>query len=65
MEKIPINLVDVELLQTVPGIGEQLATRLVKERQAHGPFKSAEDLMRVTGIGISRSQQFQKVLRFD
>lgn len=64
-QRIPVNLVDFELLQTVPGIGKQLAARIVEERRAHGPYKSAEDLMRVAGIGIGRSRQFEQVLRFD
>lgn len=65
MRKIPVNLVDVELLQTVPGIGRHLAARIVEERRVHGPYKSPVDLMRVAGIGVGRSQQFQQVLRFD
>lgn len=65
LQKIPVNLADVDLLQTVPGIGQQLAARIVSERRMHGPYKSAEDLLRVAGIGAGRSQQFQLVLRFD
>src|SRR5262245_15077578 len=39
-----------ELLQ-LPGVGPQLADRIVQHRQEHGPFRSVNDLQRVHGIG--------------
>jgi competence protein ComEA len=40
----------VEWLQ-LEGIGETLARRIVADREAHGPFRTIEDLQRVKGIG--------------
>jgi competence protein ComEA len=35
----------------LPGIGPELAQRIVADRQARGPFRRVEDLRRVRGIG--------------
>ena len=40
-------------LQTLPGIGEKRAEDIIAYREAHGPFRIAEDLTRVKGIGES------------
>jgi competence protein ComEA len=38
-------------LAQLPGIGEELARRIVEYREANGPFESVEELMEVSGIG--------------
>jgi competence protein ComEA len=38
-------------LDRLPGIGPALAQRIVADREAHGPFGSAEGLERVKGVG--------------
>ena len=48
---IDINTADVRALDTLPGIGEVLAGRIVEYREAHGPFPSVEALDHVEGIG--------------
>lgn len=40
----------VEWMQ-LENIGETLARRIVEDREQHGPFRSAEELTRVKGIG--------------
>ena len=46
-----INTARVHELDTLPGIGEVLAERIVEYRQTHGPFASVDELDHVEGIG--------------
>ncbi len=49
--KVNINTATVEQLVEVKGIGEVLAQRIVEYRQAHGVFKSLNQLDNVKGVG--------------
>ncbi len=48
---ININSADAALLEKLPQVGIKMAQRIVEFRKANGPFKRAEDLMKVKGIG--------------
>jgi competence protein ComEA len=48
---ININSASAEQLETLPGIGTARAADIIADREAHGDYNSAEDLMRVNGIG--------------
>jgi len=50
-QKIDINRAELWLLESLPGIGETLAERIVDYRSANGPFHRIEDLLKVSGIG--------------
>lgn len=50
-DSVNINTASVEQLQTLPGIGLTKAQSIVDDRQANGPFRIPEDLIRVSGIG--------------
>ncbi|MEZ4319122.1 MAG: ComEA family DNA-binding protein [Myxococcota bacterium] len=49
---IPIdpNVATVQELKAIPGVGESLASRIVADREAHGPFRTFEQLRRVPGL---------------
>jgi competence protein ComEA len=49
--RIDINLADAALLESLPGIGEALAQRIITYRETQGPFGSVEELLAVRGIG--------------
>jgi competence protein ComEA len=49
--QIDVNAADWAELSLLPGIGEQLAKRIVADRTANGPFRDWDDLLRVRGIG--------------
>ena len=48
---VNINTADAAELQTLPGIGEATASKIIASREAEGPFATTEDLKRVSGIG--------------
>lgn len=48
---IDLNTAEAAELEMLPGIGPALASRIVEDRRANGPFRSANDLDRVKGIG--------------
>ncbi len=48
---LDLNAASEEELTALPGIGEELARRIVEYREAGGPFESVEELTEVSGIG--------------
>lgn len=48
---IDLNTADAETLMRLPGIGRVLADRIVDWREENGPFRSAEELLLINGIG--------------
>jgi len=51
VEPINVNTAGAELLTELPGIGPSKAAAIVEDREANGPYASAGDLTRVSGIG--------------
>ena len=48
---VNINTATPAELPKLPGIGAAPAARIVEYRQKNGPFKKAEELMNIRGIG--------------
>ena len=48
---LDLNTASAEELAELPGIGRELARRIVAYRAEHGPFETVEELMEVSGIG--------------
>ena len=48
---VNINQASTDELALLPRVGPALAGKIVAHRGQHGPFKRAEDLMEVKGVG--------------
>ena len=59
---VDVNSADEEELTVLPGIGETLAGLIVSERREHGPFRYAEDLTAVKGIGLKTLEKFRGMI---
>jgi competence protein ComEA len=49
--RIDLNHADHAELMLLPGIGEQLANRIIEHRRQYGSFRTVDDLAKVPGIG--------------
>jgi competence protein ComEA len=56
--KLDVNTASLTELENVPGIGPSIAERIIEAR----PFKSADDLQRVKGIGAGK--RYEKIRPF-
>jgi competence protein ComEA len=62
VQKIDINRAEPWLLEALPGIGEVLAQRIVDYRSQDGPFRTVEDLLKVSGIGPATLEQIRDLV---
>jgi len=63
-QRININTASAQQLETLPGIGEVLAGRIVEYRQQKGAFSSPDDLLGVRGIGTKRLEEIRERITF-
>ena len=61
---VNVNTAGEEELQALPGVGPVLAKSIVEHRKSHGSFKSAEDLLDVSGIGKKKLEGMRSRLQF-
>lgn len=61
-ELLNINTASVEELQILPGIGVQMAQRIVDHRERHGKFASVGDLQKVKGIGAKTLEKLKPLV---
>ncbi|MBS4166414.1 Uncharacterized protein NEOC65_001500 [Neochlamydia sp. AcF65] len=60
---VELNTASAALLSYVAGIGPQMALKIVKHREAQGPFKGRKDLKNVPGFGARTFEQSAGFLR--
>ncbi len=59
---VDINSADAALLQTLPGIGPELANRILAYREANGGFHYLYELTEVKGIGESTYEGLRELI---
>ena len=64
MQSVRINSASAGELQQLPGIGPALAQRIVETRNS-GRFTSADDLLRVPGIGKAKLAKLRDYVEVD
>lgn len=60
--KLDLNRATAEQLDGLPGIGETKAKAIVEYRKTNGPFRKAEDLMKVKGIGTKTYEKLKDLI---
>ena len=60
--KVQISTATAEQLDEIDGIGPTLAERIIEYRDAHGGFRSLDELSQVDGIGEKRLETLKRGL---
>ncbi len=63
-EQIDVNRAPVDELRRLPGVGSSLAEALIEERK-RAPFRGADDLERVRGVGEVTARRLAPHIRFE
>jgi competence protein ComEA len=58
--RVDVNSADLQLLETLPGVGPVLAQRILEQR----PYKDLADLEKVKGLGPSKIEGLKSVVTF-
>ena len=62
---VNINLAFSKDLESIPGIGEVIARRIVDYRNQFGSFEGLEDLKKVKGIGDKKIEAIKEYVTFN
>ena len=60
--QININTATIEELDTLPGVGEATANKIVNHRSENGEFKSIEEIKNVNGIGDKKFEEIKNLI---
>lgn len=58
--KIDINSADIATLTILPGVGREIALRIVEYRSIHGGFAEIDELIKIKGIGVKKLEEIKK-----
>lgn len=61
--KVDLNTATAEQLDALPGVGPATAAKIIADRTANGPFRTVDDLMRVSGIGPAKFDALKDLVR--
>ena len=61
-KKVNINTASTEELDTLPGIGPSIASKIVEYREQNGKFNSIEEIKEVSGIGDAKYENIKDLI---
>jgi competence protein ComEA len=61
-QKVNLNRAEGWLLEALPGIGEERTEAIIDYRLEHGPFRSINELTKVSGIGTKTLEQVKPLI---
>ena len=61
-DTIDLNAATAKQLEQLPGIGKEIAQRIVSYRKDNGAFKSVNELLRVKGIGKGKLAKVKELI---
>lgn len=64
-EKTNINVATIEELDSLPGVGEATANKILQYREENGQFNSIEDIKNVNGIGDKKYENIKDLICVD
>ncbi len=62
---IQVNTASAAELELLPRIGPVMAQRIIEDRAANGPYRDADDLQRVRGIGPKTAEKHKPLVGFE
>jgi competence protein ComEA len=62
---ININNANAAQLDTLPGIGEATANKIINHREENGLFKSIEEIKKVNGIGDKKYEEIKSLISIE
>ena len=62
---ININTANIQELDTLPGIGEATANKIVNHREKNGKFNSIEEIKNVNGIGDKKYEELKDLISIE
>lgn len=62
---ININNANAAQLDTLPGIGEATANKIINHREENGLFKSIEEIKKVNGIGDKKYEEIKNLISIE
>jgi competence protein ComEA len=62
---VNLNTADQKTLETLPGIGPEIAKRIIDYRTKHGGFASIEEIINVDRIGPKTFENIKDLITVD